>query len=200
MACQSLLALKIAGAKNTTDTKRIRRASSILVAAFSALCAVSSMAMAGSTPWLDRDDPSGVGDWEQTRDHLKIQCRLKGGAPIPAGAPGYHCGLPKGAWCENAKTKPINSCKDIEVKFTWMAGPGWAAGETPWLDRDNPGGVGDWEQTQDLLKIECRFKGGGPIPAGMSGYQCSMPAGASCTNSLTQPKNACKDMEVRFSW
>src|SRR5688500_10932692 len=104
-------------------------------------------ALAGSTPWFDRDDTSGVGDFESTQDLLTIKCRMKaGGAAITTGSPaGYNCGSPKGAWCTNAQTSPANTCKDMEVQYSWVAGAGWAAGSTPWLDRDNPGGVGDFE-------------------------------------------------------
>jgi hypothetical protein len=32
------------------------------------------------------------------------------------------------------------------------------AGFTPWFDRDNPSGKGDYEDTKSLFSISCRFK------------------------------------------
>jgi hypothetical protein len=86
-------------------------------------------AFAGHTPWFDRDDPSGVGDYEDTVNLFQLRCRLKG-VDGPAGVveegkvggvatPGYHCKLPTGGWCVNAETAGGNSCKDIEVRYSW---------------------------------------------------------------------------------
>lgn len=94
------------------------------------------------TAWLDRDDPSGVGDFETLPEFIKdgkackrptaIQCRYKpagamwghqtlplGPAPTPAG---YNCVAAKGGWCTNTQTKPPGSagkpsCRDSEVRF-----------------------------------------------------------------------------------
>ncbi len=169
-------------------------------------------ALAGSTPWFDRDNPGGVGDFETTQDLLTIKCRTKVSATNPTsvavttGSPvGYNCGVPKGAWCTNAQTVPANKCVDMEVQYSWIAGAGWTAGSTPWLDRDNPGGVGDFELTTDLLKIACRYKPGGTVTGAVTtgspaGYNCSLPIGGWCTNAQTSPKNTCKDIEVQFTW
>jgi mucin-like protein len=97
--------------------------------------------------WLDRDDPSGVGDFETLVDFAKekkapclrptaVQCRYKedkkqwghqtlplGPAPTPVG---YTCtvsGPGAGGVCQNAKTKPPATktnpvtCRDSEVRF-----------------------------------------------------------------------------------
>lgn len=94
---------------------------------------------------------------------------------------------------------------------------------SPWLDRDDPGGAGDFETLVDLVKegkikckrplaVQCRYKGGAlwgsqvasytlpPTPP--TGYTClsSGPsAGGICQNAKTMPKGTkCKDSEVRF--
>jgi hypothetical protein len=94
--------------------------------------------------WLDRDDPTGKGDYEdlptlikegkiKCRRPLAIQCRYKDTKQVwgsqvaaytatnTAGA-GYHCETTKGGWCVNAETKPAGSeskptCKDSEVRL-----------------------------------------------------------------------------------
>jgi mucin-like protein len=96
----------------------------------------------------------------------------------------------------------------------------WSA----WLDRDDPGGVGDFETLADLVKegkikcrrplaVQCRYKGGAlwgymvasytmpPTPP--PGYTCITNQGGICTNSKTKPPGtqsnpSCKDSEVRF--
>jgi Mucin-2 protein WxxW repeating region len=193
---------------NTTHRQRSRsRMLPLAIAAFVVFGA--GTALAGTTPWFDRDNTGGVGDFELTQDLLTIKCRLKAGAgatatPVTTGSPaGYNCGVPKGAWCTNAQTVPANSCKDMEVQFSWVAGATWAAGSTPWLDRDNPGGVGDFELTQHLLQITCRYKvGGAAVTTGSpAGYNCVLPMGGWCTNAQTVVPNApCKDIEVQFTW
>jgi hypothetical protein len=96
------------------------------------------------TSWLDRDDPSGVGDFEDLVNLVSkacklptaIQCRFKDDKkvwghqtlPNPAvntAGPGYSCmasGSSAGGICQNAKTKPPGtqskpSCRDSEVRF-----------------------------------------------------------------------------------
>lgn len=92
--------------------------------------------------WVDRDDPTGVGDFEDLASLYKekkvaclrptaIQCRYKGGAVWgsqvlpqgPGGSPpvGYVCNVSVGGTCTNAKTKPPGtqanpSCKDSEIR------------------------------------------------------------------------------------
>jgi hypothetical protein len=99
------------------------------------------------TKWLDRDDPSGVGDFEDLVNlvsqacklPLAIQCRYKGdttaagmwghqygsNTPVNTAGAGYTClssGPSAGGICTNAKTKPPGTqakptCKDSEVRF-----------------------------------------------------------------------------------
>jgi Mucin-2 protein WxxW repeating region len=99
----------------------------------------------------------------------------------------------------------------------------WSA----WLDRDDPTGVGDFEDLTSLIKekkatcarptaVQCRYKGGqvwgsqtlplGPVNTAGAGYTCLVSgssAGAICVNAKTKPpgtesKPTCKDSEVRF--
>jgi predicted small lipoprotein YifL len=152
--------------------------------------------LGGSTVWLNRDQPSGVGDYETTRDHLQIACRFKkkSGGAITEGSPvGYHCNIKEGGWCKNNKAAGLK-CDDMEVMFSW------AGGSTPWLNRDHPSGVGDYETIKDLLTISCQFTAGGAITEGVPiGYHCSMPDGGWCKNN--DPANlSCKDMQVMYSW
>lgn len=94
------------------------------------------------SPWLDRDDPSGKGDYETVVDFKKagkicanpiqIQCRFVGDTkPWPANPPtGYTCNTQVGGYCENT---PTLQCRDIEVRFLCPKGLGGTptATETP---------------------------------------------------------------------
>jgi hypothetical protein len=161
---------------------------------------------AGSSPWLDRDLPSGYGEYETTKDHLKMTCRIKGtNAPVVTGNPvGYTCDTDPGAICKNANV--AGGCKDVEVMYSWSSSrpgvmPPYPAGHTGWLDRDNPSGTGDWETTKDLLKIKCRFTAGhASITTGSpAGYTCAPLPGGVCKNG-TPAGNKCKDMQVQYTW
>jgi Mucin-2 protein WxxW repeating region len=162
----------------------------------------------GPTPWFDRDNPSGVGDYEDTVNLLKVECQLTDGTPITFDANGtgtgtwvgYHCKSPTGGWCVNAETSGGNSCKDMHVRYSWTLGGG-AGSPTPWFDRDDPSGVGDYEDTIHLLKIECQLTNGSALPS-EPGYHCTLPTGGWC-NNLEQRragKDRCQDMHVRYSW
>jgi hypothetical protein len=82
---------------------------------------------------------------------------------------------------------------------------------TVWLNRDTPGGSGDWETLTDFraagvnicngatpIAIDCRTKSGG-IHWTATGevYSCTPAVGGVCQNSQ-QPDGACLDYEVRF--
>jgi hypothetical protein len=99
------------------------------------------------TKWLDRDDPSGVGDFEDLANlvpqackaPMAIQCRYKNDTtsagqwghqngsnpPVNTAGAGYSClvsGPGAGGICQNSKTRPPGSqtkttCKDSEVRF-----------------------------------------------------------------------------------
>ena len=159
------------------------------------LCAgLAPAALAGDTGWLDRDDVSGKGDYEDTKSHFKIKCRLKDGpSPFPFNEPGYHCALPVGAYCVNADTS-AGKCKDIEVNYFW------SGGSTGWLDRDDVGGKGDYEDVKSHFQLECRIKNhSNLIPASNVKYNCKLPVGGHCVNG--EPAGtSCEDLEVRYTW
>lgn len=89
--------------------------------------------------WLDRDDPSGKGDYETVVDFKKagqmpcdepthIKCRFVGDTnPFPPGNPpnGYTCNTQEGGYCVNG---PSLECRDIEVSFLCPKGQ---EGRTP---------------------------------------------------------------------
>ena len=79
---------------------------------------------------------------------------------------------------------------------------------TPWLDRDTPGGSGDYETLKDHLQaghgcrqpsaIECRTKGG--VPSSKTGevVHCAPAVGGYCVNQEQPKGKRCSDYEVRF--
>ena len=90
--------------------------------------------------WLDRDDPSGKGDYEDLKSLIKegkivcpksvgVQCRYKGppgtvwgqeivgSSSINPSQAGYNCKYALGGWCVNSNTTPKGSCRDSEVRF-----------------------------------------------------------------------------------
>jgi hypothetical protein len=169
-----------------------------LVLSLVTLTVLASAALPGSTPWFNRDLPSGVGDYETTRDLLTVQCRFTANPQlsITEGSPaGYHCNIKEGGWCKN-NTPAGLACRDMQVQYSW------AGGATPWLNRDLPSGVGDYETIKDQLKVACRFKANPQtaITEGSpAGYHCNIPDGGWCKNN--DPAGlGCKDMEVMFSW
>ncbi|XP_013399109.1 mucin-5AC-like [Lingula anatina] len=82
------------------------------------------------TSWLDRDDPSGTGDWEHVgktgfnpcsnNDPIKIECRVKG-TNQPWDQAGQvirtKCTPSEGFVCVNADQPSGETCKDYEVRF-----------------------------------------------------------------------------------
>ena len=84
------------------------------------LVVLTGAALSGSTPWLNRDNPGGVGDYETTPELLTISCRFKAtGDAITEGSPsGYHCNVKEGGWCKNNPAAGFQ-CQDIEVKYSW---------------------------------------------------------------------------------
>ena len=172
-----------------------------------------NVVIAGETPWFNTDLPGGSGDYENNERYLKVQCRLMGKVYTPAQAgqlpKGYYCNKSRGAWCENQQTSPINSCKDMQVKWhwgtnSWHTGSNWPAGQTPWFNRDRQSGSGDYELIEHQLKPICKFgnKIFSPSNSLPAGYTCDKKRGAWCQNKLTQPKNRCKDLPVtiKYKW
>lgn len=80
------------------------------------------------TKWLNRDRPSGVGDFEALTHFIaeneacdnpkEVECRTRG-AGVPWNETGldYSCTTEKGGICLNAKQKPGVRCVDFEVRF-----------------------------------------------------------------------------------
>lgn len=79
------------------------------------------------TEWLDRDDPSGTGDFETLSDFVKagkaceqpkrIQCRtVDGRAAVSTGQP-YTCEPTVGGVCDNRKLPAGERCLDYRVRF-----------------------------------------------------------------------------------
>jgi len=143
----------------TKDFRRVASRVSVL-AAVGAICAIGQVqtaraqAPAACPPgqecpctwsgWLNRDQPSGKGDYETLPDLIKegklkcrrplaVQCRYRPNGAMwgsqigtgttypatltPPGLAGYHCETLKGGWCVNNEIKPKGQCKDSEVRF-----------------------------------------------------------------------------------
>lgn len=166
-----------------------------MIAALAVAVGVSGVAYAGSSPWFDRDNQSGKGDYETMADLMKLECRLKTNQQIvTTGNPdaGYTADVAKGCYCENGGNG--NNCQDLEARWTWTGGA------TPWFDRDDPSGDGDYETLVDLMTVSCRVKGAGTaITEGSPrGWHLSVGAGCYCVNA--ENGNQCTDGEVQWSW
>ncbi|MCH8081353.1 MAG: hypothetical protein IID52_03080 [Proteobacteria bacterium] len=82
------------------------------------------------TDWLDRDNPSGKGDYETVKDFvaagiidpgpLGIQCRTLGGQPWQAAGQVYSCDATVGGVCVNSKQVGGAQCLDYEVRFRYQ--------------------------------------------------------------------------------
>ncbi|XP_077870481.1 mucin-5AC-like [Saccoglossus kowalevskii] len=172
------------------------------------------------TEWLDRDDPSGTGDWETTSpaigyfgdkmcsDPTDIQVQTLDG--IPASSTGEifsRYSVSEGFACEK-KDQPDNTCLDYKVRYCCPECNGgvW----TEWLDGDNPSDTGDWENTSSIIgsfgnkmcsdpsAIQVRTIDGIPaLTTGEKFSQYSPTAGFVCKAS-DQPNGACRDYEVRY--
>lgn len=80
---------------------------------------------------------------------------------------------------------------------------------TDWLNRDTPGGSGDFETVKDFLAagkidpnpvaIQCRTRDGKPWQAAGQTYTCDVNVGGVCRNA-DQSKGRCLDYEVRFRY
>jgi hypothetical protein len=84
------------------------------------------------TPWLNRDAPSGQGDFETLRDFVtagqacstpqKIECRRRGTTQlvvtgVGAGGERYTCDPSVGGVCNNRQQTGGVTCSDYEVRF-----------------------------------------------------------------------------------
>lgn len=78
-------------------------------------------------PWLERDRPSGSGDFETFSDFLAmeevcakplgIQCQTRDGVPWSQTGEVYRCELSVGGICRNADNEDSAGCSDYRVRF-----------------------------------------------------------------------------------
>ncbi|MEQ1498501.1 MAG: hypothetical protein ABL914_07550 [Novosphingobium sp.] len=157
----------------------------------------STLASAGSTGWLNRDNPGGSGDWENAAGMVTgFECQIIATGQSTVGMAGYTCSV-SGSVCQNTAAR---RCQDTQVRFTFDDKRGHSH-VTPWLNRDNPGGTGDWELFSNFFKVNCRFTvGGQPITTAGPAYTCGTPDSRSGGIGLNA-KNGGKpvqDFEVEF--
>ncbi|XP_016315950.1 uncharacterized protein LOC107668550, partial [Sinocyclocheilus anshuiensis] len=167
------------------------------------------------TRWFDSDDPTKGGDFELLMDlHNKFPGEI---CPNPigiqaqtvSGQPAFQTGnyiilsiSASGFFCKHVKP---GFCADYKVRFTCP--DEWCSKcRTPWLDRDDPSGVGDYETLSLLLikyplqvcpkpiAIEVTSISGTPaLPPGNIFVGYDPLQGFECKNG------ACEDYMVRFT-
>jgi hypothetical protein len=79
---------------------------------------------------------------------------------------------------------------------------------TPWLNRDSPGGSGDYETLTHFVaqgkacaepeQVECRSRDGRSVSETGEVVTCTKEAGAYCVNRVQPGGRRCSDYEVRF--
>ncbi|XP_037553099.1 cartilage intermediate layer protein 1-like, partial [Nematolebias whitei] len=180
------------------------------------------------TQWLDRDNPSGTGDWELLtilQDEKPGQIcsiprdveavTLSGQSVAQAGENIFTYDKTLGFVCRNMD-QPDKRCNDYKVRFSCspaackkgkVAPVCW----TKWYDRDNPSATGDWETLSDLrneypgqicaapLYIEAATVVG-EIPAILTGDNIYIysPTKGFACRNQDQKSGYCKDYKVRF--
>ncbi|XP_073731406.1 mucin-5AC [Misgurnus anguillicaudatus] len=172
-----------------------------------------------TTRWFDRDDPSGMGDYELLAELLTANpgdiCPIPTGieARTISGVSATQTGnvfqvydATHGLVCVNA-AQGRGHCADYKVRFICPE-EFCSSCRTPWIDRDNPGGVGDFE-TLDRIQIEYPLQvcpqpiaievttlSGTQIQQTLSIFQIFDPLlGFACVNG----KVSCQDYRVRFT-
>lgn len=95
-----------------------------------------------------------------------------------------------------------SSCGTFKLNIS-SPGGNW----TPWLDRDNPSGKGDYETLVDFLQngqacpnpagIQCQTLNGVDWTQTGEVYSCTAALGGYCINT-NQPDGSCLDYRVRF--
>ncbi|XP_051516030.1 uncharacterized protein si:dkey-205h13.2 [Myxocyprinus asiaticus] len=176
-----------------------------------------------TTQWFDRDNPGGKGDYELLADLLSIYPGLI--CPNPIGIEAQTIsGLPAsqtgntfqvynaiyGFACVNADQGRGGQCADYRVRFTCPE-EFCSSCRTPWYDRDNPGGKGDYETLADIhityplqvcsqpIAIEVTTISGTPPLQTGNTFQVYDPLqGFACVNSQ-QSGGGCQDYRVRFT-
>ncbi|XP_064404368.1 uncharacterized protein LOC135349713 [Halichondria panicea] len=195
------------------------------------LCALAST-VAGRcnrycyTKWMDRDNPSGKGDYENFRHVSKttvcpepvgIQCQTTTGAPYKSTGDSLAvaCEPRGGLACINSDQRLGKQCNDYRVRYLCPEGSipdtrGIVCNdfyETSFTDRDNPGGHCDCE-TVNLPKNSCL---GGATPAGIrcndvrtnkdfavfgQKMTCKPDSGGICWNRNNP--GGCRDYKVQY--
>ncbi|XP_042569724.1 uncharacterized protein si:dkey-205h13.2 [Cyprinus carpio] len=173
------------------------------------------------TKWFDHDDPSGNGDYELLADLLStnpgeicpspiaIEAQTISGQPASQAGNIFQVYNPiSGFACVNAN-QAGRLCADYKVRFTCPED--WCSRcRTPWFDRDNPSGLGDYETLSLLLiryplqvcaqpiAIEVTTISGTPaLPPGNNFQVYDPTQGFACLNA--QQNGGCQDYKVRFT-
>eukprot|EP00118_Oscarella_pearsei_P020013 m.215603 g.215603 ORF g.215603 m.215603 type:complete len:209 (+) comp39836_c0_seq1:464-1090(+) len=174
------------------------------------------------TAWLDRDNPSGVGDFETLKDFIRekapvcprpigINCRAKAtGRDARLTGEIVICSKDVGLICINNRQRDRRCNFDYEVRFLCPSTPPPSGCWGPWLDRDNPSGTGDYETLRDFIRekapvcpkpsgIRCRRKDN-KIDASQSGETvvCRKDVGFYCVNRAQRDRRCNFDYEVSF--
>lgn len=166
------------------------------------------------TAWLNRDGPSGAGDFEDRASFPAgaIPCTtpIAIAARTSVGRVDYRdtgerlsVSADLGLVCRNAE-QPDGACLDYQVAFLCpSASAHWSA----WLNRDDAGGAGDFETLVDFdptsvgcsqpLAIEARTLGGVDWHLTGEVLSVSPTTGLSCRNA-SQPDRICQNYQVRF--
>ncbi|XP_037123434.1 uncharacterized protein LOC119132359 isoform X2 [Syngnathus acus] len=178
------------------------------------------------TPWFDRDDPSGTGDYETLYELHKeypgkicerpsrIEVLTTSGASVESTGNAIQVSDTRtGFICRNVDQPYNGLCADYEVRFSCpldFCRP--AECWTPWMNRDSPGGFGDYETLSDLQKenpgkickhpigIEARTVSGASVESTGNVIQVSDTRTGFICRNVDQPYHGlCADHEVRFS-
>ncbi|XP_037123435.1 uncharacterized protein LOC119132359 isoform X3 [Syngnathus acus] len=178
------------------------------------------------TPWINRDSPGGSGDYETLPSLLKeypdkiceyptgIEARTVSGASVESTGNAIHASDTRtGFICRNVDQPYNGLCADYEVRFSCpldFCRP--AECWTPWMNRDSPGGFGDYETLSDLQKenpgkickhpigIEARTVSGASVESTGNVIQVSDTRTGFICRNVDQPYHGlCADHEVRFS-
>ncbi|XP_024912335.1 mucin-5AC-like isoform X2 [Cynoglossus semilaevis] len=177
------------------------------------------------TTWFNRDDPSGLGDWETVtdlcrenpgqicQDPIEIQVKTTSGASMDStGDVIFVANTNSGFVCRNADQES-GTCEDYTVRFKCPISfcvNNDAICWTPWFNRDDPNGSGDWETLTELkkqnlgkicdspLQIEVQTTSGDSMDStGDTIDVADVHTGFVCKNS-EQTSGKCQDYEVRF--
>ncbi|XP_057694195.1 mucin-5AC-like [Corythoichthys intestinalis] len=190
------------------------------------------------TPWFDRDNPGGKGDFEvlsrlrmenpmqicQIPIEIEVQT-ISGDSAYSTGETFFAFDTDNGFICRNEDQNPrigdeirrneehsSRGCSDYQVRFQCPLK--FCAHEecwTPWFDRDDPTGQGDFETLSELhrenpwkicehpIKIEVQTLNGDSVSSTDNViYAADTETGFVCRN-CDQPHNGrCRDYQVRF--